>query len=70
MGLKEIREARKAEAQGAYTVEGLARVLGVTVPTYRRLEEDPGRMTVEQAETLARYYGMRLGGFLAAVKGK
>lgn len=27
MGLKEIREARKAEAQGAYTVEGLAGVL-------------------------------------------
>lgn len=70
MGLREIREARKAEAQGAYTIDGLAAVLGVTAPTYRRLEEEPGRMTMDQAATLARYYGMRLGEFLVAVEGK
>lgn len=52
-GLKELRESRR----GAYTQEGVAAVIGVSVPTYRRLERNPGLLTIEQARKLAAYLG-------------
>ena len=56
MGLREIREARMAEAK-RYTVKAAARAVGVSCPTYTKMEKDPSRMTRAQAERAARLLG-------------
>ena len=59
-GLKEIREAHLNEANQAaqsFTQEAVAAVIGVTAPTYRSYERDPGKLTREKAEKLAEYLG-------------
>lgn len=53
MQLKEMRE----KARARYTVKALADCIGVSVPTYYRLEEHPGQMTIEQMRKLADWYG-------------
>lgn len=55
-GLREIRMSKSSKAK-RYTVAEAAAVLGVSMPTYRKLERDPKRATIEQAEKLAKYFG-------------
>lgn len=40
-----------------YTQAEAARVAGVSVPTYRKLEENPQDITMAQAKALAKYLG-------------
>lgn len=56
MGLREIREARMAESR-RYTAKEVARAVGVSCPTYRKIEADPSRMTRAQAERAAALLG-------------
>ncbi len=58
-GLKEVRTSRAAEAK-QFTVKAMADVLGVSEPTYRKLETDPDRLTFAQAKTLAKHLGCRI----------
>lgn len=55
-GLRDIRLARLADAR-RYTADAAAKVIGVSRPTYSKIERDPSRMTVLQANTLAAYLG-------------
>lgn len=64
-GLKELRESRR----GAYTQEGAAAAIGVSVPTYRKLERNPGLLTMEQAGKLAAYLGCDVSEILMSVTG-
>ena len=56
MGLREIREARMAEAK-RYTIKAAAKAVGVSCPTYAKMERDPSRMTRAQAERAAELLG-------------
>ena len=56
VGLREIREARAAEAR-KYTLKAAAEAIGVSCPTYRKIERDPSRMTRAQAERAAALLG-------------
>ena len=56
VGLKEIREAKMAEAK-KYTIKAAARAVGVSCPTYTKMEKDPSRMTLAQAERAAELLG-------------
>lgn len=56
VGLKEIREAKMAEAK-KYTIKAAARAVGVSCPTYTKMEKDPSRMTRAQAERAAALLG-------------
>ena len=58
-GLRDIRLAKLADAN-RYTVNAMANILGVSRPTYNKLERDPSRMTLLQAKTLADYLGCRV----------
>ena len=69
MGLREIREERKAKASG-FTIEGCAAALGVTAPTYRKLEADPSLLTVGQTVKLARHLGVPVDTIILAAEGK
>ena len=46
----ELIEARK---QARYSQEQVAGILGVSRPTYSKMERDPGGVTVEDAKKLA-----------------
>lgn len=48
-----LREARKNER---YTQQQAADYLGISRPTYRRMEEDPGLVTIEDAKKLAELF--------------
>lgn len=48
MALKELRLERKKEAR-KYTLHGMAEILGVSVKTYMGYEEEPSKLTYEQA---------------------
>ena len=52
VGLREIREARMADAK-RYTAKAVAEAVGVSRPTYAKIEKDPSRMTRAQAERAA-----------------
>ena len=68
MGLREIRESRRAEAMAQvrrYDKATMCEVLGVSYPTYCKLEEDPSRLTVGQVATLAEYLGVRQAAVLS-----
>lgn len=54
--LKEMRERLKSESK-RFTLDECAAVIGVTRPTYMKLEEHPELVTVEQAEKLANHLG-------------
>ena len=56
VGLKEIREAKMAEAK-KYTIKEVAKAVGVSCPTYTKMEKDPSRMTRAQAERAAELLG-------------
>ena len=56
--LMELREARLQESK-QYTQGALARVAGVSVPTYRRLEQSPENFTKAQAERIAEHLGCK-----------
>ena len=51
--IRKLREARRS----AYSQEQVASAIGVSAPTYRKLEENPELLTLEQAEKLAIYLG-------------
>ena len=54
--LKALRQARAATAK-RYSITEVAHVLGITPPTYRKLERDPSLMTVAQIQKLSDYLG-------------
>lgn len=56
--LMELREA-KHQAARQYTQGAMARVAGVSVPTYRRLERNPENFTKAQAERIAEHLGCK-----------
>lgn len=59
-GLKEVRAARKAEAEKLakrYSVEGIAREMGVSRPTINRWEKYPESIKVGDALKLAEILG-------------
>lgn len=55
--LAAIRKDRRAKAH-TYSQAEAAKVLGVSRKTYIELEKDPKRLTAEQINTLANYFGM------------
>lgn len=52
--MKTLEEMRKAKGvmKGA-----LAKELGISYPTYRKLEMDPRRMTIIQLDTVCKFLG-------------
>lgn len=54
MSLREVRQARAAQAR-RYTVREASSYMGVSSPTYHKWEENPGKLTLEQAQRLAEY---------------
>lgn len=56
VGLKAIRESRMLECK-RFTQAEAAGVAGVSVPKYRKLEENPQDITMAQAKALADYLG-------------
>lgn len=55
--LATIRKELKAKAR-TYSQAEAAAVLGVSRPHYSELERDPKRLTAEQMDKLADYFGM------------
>ena len=56
--LMELRELKQQEAK-QFTQSAMARVAGVSVPTYRRLERNPENFTKAQAERIAEHLGCK-----------
>lgn len=54
----EIREKRLREAR-MFTQGECAKVVGVSTPTYRKLEQHPENFTKAQAERLAEHLGCK-----------
>lgn len=50
-----IEEARKC---AKLTQEEVAGHLGISVPTYRKMEKDPASITIDEARTLAALFGI------------
>lgn len=68
MGLREIRESKREEAMALvrrFDKNTMCEVLGVSYPTYCKLEEDPRLMTVVQQEKAAEWLGVRPGALIA-----
>lgn len=57
--MRDIRLAKLADAK-RFTVNATAKVLGVSTPTYKKIERDPSRMTVAQANALAAHLGCQV----------
>lgn len=55
-GLKNIREAKRAEAM-RYSQSAVAAAIGISKPKYIRMEKDPSTITRGQADKLADYLG-------------
>ena len=51
-------EIRKARIMARYTQQQVADLMGVSRPTYRKLEENPELMTFSDAKQLADIFGM------------
>lgn len=66
-GLKAIREQRMANSK-RYTQAEAAQVIDVSVPTYRKLEENPENITLAQAKALAKYFGCQTGDIFLGLK--
>lgn len=58
--IKAIREDRMARSK-RFTQAEAARIAGVSIPTYRKLEENPENFTFAQAKALAEYLGCSAG---------
>ncbi len=58
-GLRAIRKERASEAR-RYTAKATAQAMGVSAPTYRKWEERPESLTMEQARKLSDYLGCRI----------
>ena len=60
-GLKNIRESCLSKCMAEadkYRTSTLAEMLGVSVPTYYKMEADPGSIKVADAQRLADYFGV------------
>ena len=57
--LEGIREQKKGEA-AKYTIDAVAQVIGVSAPTYRKLESNPSSITYAQAEKLSSFFGCKV----------
>lgn len=71
-GLKEIREARQKPALqevARYQQEHIAKMLGVTVQTYRSYERNPSQMQLHTALKLADYLQCDVADFYLPKKG-
>lgn len=71
-GLKEIREARQKpalEEAARYQQEYIAKMLGVTVQTYRSYERNPSQMRLPTALKLADYLQCKVTDFYLPQKG-
>lgn len=66
--LKKFREDLAAHAR-RYSVAEASRVVGVSAPTYRKLEQNPQLITYVQAERLAKYLGCSTEDIFLASKG-
>lgn len=58
-GLRDLREQKQADALAEatkFSQKAVARAIGVTAPTYRKIERDPRRASVETIEKLAQYF--------------
>lgn len=55
-GLRQIRQTKMSQA-ALYSQEAVAKAIGVSKPTYRSYERDPGKITRKTAEKLASYLG-------------
>lgn len=69
MALKDIRQGQYDEAKERmmrFSRSTLANVLGVSRPTYVDMEENPERITYEQASKLAAYLGCDIGDIFCA----
>lgn len=59
MALKQMREARYNDAKEvmlSYNTQSMADLLGVTLPTYYKKEENPNdNLSMSEAKTLAEY---------------
>ena len=56
--LMELREEKQLTAR-QFTQSAMARIAGVSVPTYRRLEQNPENFTKAQAERIAEHLGCK-----------
>ena len=71
-GLKEIRESKQRPALmevAKYQQEAIAKMLGVTVQTYRAYERNPSQMRLPTALKLADYLGCKVTDFYLPTKG-
>lgn len=54
----ELFEARKA---ARYSQDEVAGKLGISRPTYAKMEKDPGSVTIDDAVKLAKLFGVTVG---------
>ena len=54
----ELYEARKA---ARYSQDEVAGKLGISRPTYAKMEKDPGLVTIDDAQKLAKMFGVSVG---------
>lgn len=54
----ELKEARK---QARYSQEQVAGYLGISRPTYAKMEADPGVVTIEDAKKLSELFNVDVG---------
>jgi DNA-binding XRE family transcriptional regulator len=50
-----LQEARKG---ARYSQEDVAGLLGISRPTYAKMENDPGTITIDEAKVLAKLFGV------------
>ncbi|ERL08038.1 helix-turn-helix transcriptional regulator [Olsenella profusa] len=53
----ELKDARKA---ARYSQESVAGFLGISRPTYQKMEKDPGIVTVDDARKLAKLFNVKV----------
>lgn len=53
-----LYEARKA---ARYSQDEVAGKLGISRPTYAKMEKDPGSVTIDDAQKLAKMFGVSVG---------
>lgn len=54
--MNKIKELRKRKAS-EFTISAVAKLIGVSSPTYRKIEQDPCRLTFNQATKIAEHLG-------------
>lgn len=54
----QLSEARK---NARYSQEQVAGLLGISRPTYRKMEENPGTVTIDDAEKLSKIFNVDIG---------